>query len=169
MINRQLIRAWRRSAAAVLLTMVAGVADTSAQDQSAAIAKDAIFARKTLMDAIGANMDELTTMTATEKIDLDKGKGFADTISIMMMAFPHLFPPATNQWKQGADRDPATDTFASPDVWAKFADFYARASAASKAAYNLSRAENAAAFKTDHATLQKACDGCHSAYLKIDP
>ena len=34
----------------------------------------------------------------------------------------------TNQWKPGADRDPATDTFASPDVWANFADFYQRAS-----------------------------------------
>ncbi len=168
MTNRQWICAWRGAVAAMLI-VIAGVAGSSAQDQSAATAKDAIFARKTLMDAIGANMDELTTMTATEKIDLEKGKGFADTISIMMMAFPHLFPPATNQWKQGADRDPATDTFASPDVWTKFADFYAQASAASKAAYNLSRAENAAALKTDHTALQKACDGCHSAYLKIDP
>ena len=79
MTNRQLICAWRGAVAAVLI-VIAGVAGSSAQDQSAATAKDAIFARKTLMDAIGANMDELTTMTATEKIDLEKGKGFADTI-----------------------------------------------------------------------------------------
>jgi hypothetical protein len=39
----------------------------------------------------------------------------ADTISIMLMSFPHMFPAGTNQWKPGADRDPATDTYASPD------------------------------------------------------
>ncbi len=33
------------------------------QDQSAALAKDAIFARKILMDTISNNMDELETMT----------------------------------------------------------------------------------------------------------
>ena len=26
----------------------------------------------------------------------------------MLLAFPHLFPAATNQWKQGANRDPAS-------------------------------------------------------------
>jgi cytochrome c556 len=154
----------------VALAMSAGLCVAAhAQDQSAATAKDAIFARKTLMDAIGIDMDEITTMTTNGKIDLEKGHGFADAISIMLMAFPHLFPPATDQWKAGADRDPATDTYASPEVWTRFADFYGRAGAASKTAYTLSRAKTEADFKAATADLQKGCDGCHAAYLKIDP
>ena len=102
-----------------------------AQDQSAATPKDAIFARKTLMGAIDANMDELETMLAPGgKADATEAREHADTISIMLMAFPHLFPASTNQWKPKADRDPATDTFASPDLWTNFSDFYERATAA---------------------------------------
>src|SRR5437588_5775274 len=62
------------------------------QDQSAATPKDAIFARKIMMDMIGTNMDEIDTMLQTGKIDLTEGREHADTISVMLMAFPHLFP-----------------------------------------------------------------------------
>jgi hypothetical protein len=34
-----------------------------------------------------------------------------------------MFPATTNQWVAGADRDAALDTYASPDVWSRFADF----------------------------------------------
>jgi cytochrome c556 len=86
--------------------------------------KDTIFARKILMGAIDMNMDEIETMLAPEgKFDLAEGQEHAETISTMLMAFPHMFSPDTNQWKPGADRDPATDTFASPDVWKNFSDF----------------------------------------------
>ena len=37
------------------------------QDPNAAIVKDAIFARKILMNAISTNMDELETMTGSDK------------------------------------------------------------------------------------------------------
>jgi cytochrome c556 len=103
----------------------------SAQDQPAA--KDTIFARKILMGAIDMNMDEIETMLAPEgKLVLSDAQEHAETISTMLMAFPHLFPPATNQWKPGANRDPATDTFANPELWSNFADFYRRATEASK-------------------------------------
>ena len=84
----------------------------------------------------------------------------------MFMAFPHLFPPSSNQWKPGADRDPGTDTFASPDAWTKFSDFYQRATAASKIAYDMSRAEKVDALKTHARALRTACDACHALYLK---
>ena len=97
------------------------------QDQGATPPKDAIFARKTLMGGIDMNMDELETMLAPGgKVDAAEAREHADTISIMLMAFPHLFPASTNQWKPNVDRDPATDTFASPEVWTNFADFYQR-------------------------------------------
>jgi cytochrome c556 len=82
------------------------------------------------------------------------------------MAFPHLFPPSTNQWKDGADRDAAADTYASPELWRQFPDFYARAAAASKTALEASRAANRAEFQARIGELRAACNGCHAAYQK---
>jgi cytochrome c556 len=157
--------------AIVCAGLAAGLLATSfvarAQDQSAATTKDVIFARKTLMSSISDNMDQIETMVASgKKIDLDDGHEHADTISVMFMAFPHLFPPSSNQWKPNADLDPATDTFASPDAWTKFSDFYQRAAAASKIAYDMSRADKEDAFKSLAKELRAACDSCHAVYLK---
>src|SRR5262245_46531363 len=150
---------------AALLCAAGGAA--LAQDQSAAIPKDAIFARKILMDAISRNMDELEGMTSSGKaIPLAEGHEHADAISVMLMAFPHLFPPSTKTWQPNADRDPGRDTYASPDVWTRFADFYAQAANASKVAHNASRAKQEAAFKGFVASLRTACDSCHAVYLK---
>jgi hypothetical protein len=72
-------------------------------------------------------MDDIEGAISVGKVDLEQARATADTISIFLMAFPHLFPPAPNQWKPGGDRDPATDTFASPDVWSRWTDFYRQA------------------------------------------
>jgi cytochrome c556 len=138
------------------------------QDQSAATAKDVIFARKILMGSIGENMDDLDIMVETDKIDLPHGAMHADMISVLMLPFPHLFPPASNEWKPGVDKDAGVDTFASPEVWTRFADFYQRSADAAKIAYNASRARNAAEFKKFAVELRAACDGCHAAYQKKD-
>jgi cytochrome c556 len=132
-------------------------------------AKETIFARKILMGAIDMNMDEIETMLAPEgKLDLAEGQEHSETISTMLMTFPHLFPPATNQWKAGAERDPATDTFASPDLWANFADFYRRATEASKIAWDASRARRAADFRPLILQLRERCNACHALNLKTD-
>jgi cytochrome c556 len=161
----------RRMAVAIACAGAAGLLATSfiamAQDQSAATAKDVIFARKTVMSSISDNMDQIEAMIASgKKIDLEDAHEHADTISVMFMAFPHLFPPSSNQWKPNADRDPATDTFASPDAWTKYPDFYKRAAAASKTAYDMSRADKEDELKTRTKELRVACDACHAAYLK---
>jgi cytochrome c556 len=155
---------------AALLTMGAlGIGSVAlGQDMSAATPKDVIFARKLLMGAIGENMDDLDIMVETNKIDVPHGAMHADAISVLMLTFPHLFPPASNEWKPGVDKDPGTDTFASPDVWTRYADFYKRAADASKAAYNASRARNADEFKKFAVELRGACDSCHAAYQKKD-
>jgi len=137
-----------------------------AQDQSAATAKDAIFARKTMMSSLSDNMDQIESMISTGKIDLADAHDHADTISVMLMAFPHLFPPSTNQWKPNVDRDPGTDTYASPDVWSKFPDFYQRAASASKTAYDMSRADKVDELKTRAKELRVDCNACHELYLK---
>ena len=149
-------------AAAVLATSLVAVA----QDQSAAKVEDAIFARKTMMSSLSDNMDQIEMMISTGKIDLDDAHEHADTISVMLMAFPHLFAPASNQWKPGVEIDPVTGTFASPDLWSKFADFYKRAADASKTAFDISRADKPDALKAKTAELRTACNGCHAAYLK---
>jgi cytochrome c556 len=131
--------------------------------------KETIFARKILMGAIDMNMDEIETMLAPEgKLNLADAQEHAETISTMLLAFPHLFPPATNQWKAGAERDPATDTFASPELWTNFADFYQRATDASKIAWSASRAKRAADFRALMAQLRERCNACHALNLKID-
>ena len=153
--------------AAVGVGLTTWAQDLWAQDQSVAIAKDAIFARKILMDSIGGNMDELETMTTSDKgVNLTEGHEHADNISIMLMAFPHLFPPNTNQWKPNVERDPGRDTYASPDVFISYPDFYAKAAGASKIAYNASRAKQEDDFKKFVAELRVACDSCHAVYLK---
>src|SRR4029077_10469997 len=142
----------------------------SSQDQSVTIAKDAIFARKILMDTINTNMDELETMTTSDKrVNLAEGREHADMISVMLMAFPHLFAAGTNQWKPNVERDPGRDTYASPDVFTNYEDFYTKAANASKIAYRASRAEQESEFKKFVAELRVACDSCHAVYLKADP
>jgi cytochrome c556 len=159
----------RRTAAAILLAACVGGPVALGQDQSAAIGKDAIVARKTAMDTLSDKMDVIeAAIAAGTKLNLDEGHANADVISVLLMAFPHLFPPSTNEWKPNVDRDPATDTYASPDIWTKFADFYKQATAASKAAFDASRADDEAAFKAAIAKLRTGCNTCHAAYLKMD-
>jgi cytochrome c556 len=167
-LEQKLFRPRRRMAISIAC---AGFLATSlvalAQDQSAATAKDVIFARKTMMDSISDNMDQIEMMISTGKIDVADAHEHADTISVMLMAFPHLFPPASNQWKpNNADPDPVADTFASPDAWSKFSDFYQRATAASKTAFDVSRADKVDDLKTRAKELRVACNACHDLYLK---
>ena len=154
---------WAGAITALTIAVMAGPA--SAQDQPAA--SDTIFARKILMGAIDMNMDEIETMLAPEgKLVLADAQEHAETISTMLMAFPHLFPAATNQWKADANRDPATDTFANPDLWTNFADFYQRATEASKIAWSASRAKQADEFRPLIGQLRQRCNACHALNLK---
>jgi cytochrome c556 len=158
-----------RTIAAAIAALTLALATGPAPAQELPSAKDTIFARKILMGAIDTNMDEVETMLAPEgKLNLADAQEHAETISTMLMAFPHLFPLATNQWKAGAERDPATDTFASPELWTNFADFYQRATDASKIAWSASRAKRAADFRALMAQLRERCNACHALNLKID-
>ena len=158
--------ACRFAAAAAALLIAVAAEPAFPQDQPAP--KDTIFARKILMGAIDRNMDILETMTTSGNLDLAEGREHADLISIMLMAFPHMFPPVTNQWKANVSRNPGTDTYASPDLWTNYADFYQRAANASKIAFEASHAKEAEEFKAHVSQLRRACDSCHAAYQKTD-
>jgi cytochrome c556 len=158
-------------AAWIVLTVLAAAwaGAASSQQQAVPPPKDTIFARKILMGAIDMNMDEIETMLAPEgKLNLAEGQEHAETISTMLMAFPHMFQPVTNQWTAAPDRDPARDTFASPEVWKNMSDFYERATTASKLAFDASRARRPDTFKPLIAQLRSACNDCHAAYMKAD-
>jgi cytochrome c556 len=152
-----------------VLAAALGIAAVAASAQDQPASKDTIFARKILMGAIDMNMDEIETMLAPEgKLALADAAEHAETISTMLMAFPHLFPPATNQWREGADRDPATDTFANPALWSNFADFYRRATEASKIAWDASRAKRPEEFRPLIRELRQRCNACHALNLKTE-
>jgi len=158
-----------RPAAVLAIGVLIAAPFALGQEPSGPPPKDTIFARKILMGAIDMNMDAVETMLAPNgKLDATEAREHADTVSIMLMSFPHLFPAATNQWKPGADRDPATDTFASPDVWANFADFYQRASGASTLARQASNAKRLDEFRSLIEQLRAACNGCHEKYMKTN-
>jgi len=138
------------------------------QSQETPTAADTIMARKLVMDTLSDKMDAIELMISSDKIDLNAGQADANDVSVYLTAFPLLFPPSTNQWKPNVDKDPITDTFAAPDVWTKFADFYRQATAAAKAAFTASRAQNDNDFKAAVAQLRTGCNACHAAYMKMD-
>jgi cytochrome c556 len=152
---------------AIAVAVALAAVPSFAEDQPAP--KDTIFARKVVMGEIDMNMDEIETMLAPEgKLLLSDAQEHAEVISTLLMAFPHLFPPSTNQWKEGATRDPATDTFANPGLWSNFGDFYQRASEASKIAWDASRAKRPDTFRTQIKELRLRCNACHALNLKAE-
>ena len=154
--------------ACLVVALIGASPVVHAQDQNPATPKDVIVARKTLMNAIGTNMYPIDEMLETGKIDLGAARIPLESISAMLMAFPNLFPPSTNLWKPGAARDPATDTLADAAVWESRSFFYREAMAASKYAFEASRAQNAADFRKSARDLRLTCDGCHSTYQHKD-
>jgi cytochrome c556 len=164
---------FRRSRARLAMTLavlfvgvLASAFDASGQDQGAAIAKDAIQARKGLMDAISDNSDRIASMISAQEINVSEARACADTIAVMLTAFPHLFPPQSNQWREGVDADPLTGTSASPDIWTNFADFYRIAATAAERADELRHADNEEDIKSLHRALGNVCDYCHALYMK---
>src|SRR5262245_40687757 len=114
--------------AAALMCILILLTSSGVAQQQGAPPKDTIFARKILMGSIDMNMDEIETMLTPEgSLNLADGSEHANIISVMLLVFPHMFPTTTNQWKPNVARDPAFDTYAAPDLWTHFSDFYKRA------------------------------------------
>jgi cytochrome c556 len=165
--NTDQSRSLRRIAAASLVAgcLVQGGA-VAAGDETTTTTQDVILARKVMMNSIEEYVNRINWMISAREINLSEARGYADTVSVMLMAFPHLFPPSSNQWKEDAERDPVTDTMASPDIWLRYPQFYEMAATASKTAYDMSRADNEEDLKSLHRALGVVCDLCHSLYLK---
>jgi cytochrome c556 len=142
-----------------------GVART--QDTGLSVVKDAIFARKTLMNSICDKMTEIEMMISLGRVDMAVAQRQADAISVMLMAFPHLFPAKSNRWQLNVELDPGFDTYASPDIWAKFSDFSRQAAKAANTALQMSRTDDVDEFKTRARELRIVCDACHGMYSEL--
>jgi cytochrome c556 len=149
-------------AAGAVLPVLAAIS----HEQGAATAKDVIMARKALMNTIEENTDRITRMISDRDVILPEARTRARNIYVMLTALPHLFPPESNQWKEGVDLDPVADTVAAPEIWTNFDDFYQLASAAAKRADEMSRATSEDEVKSLHRALGNICDLCHALYYK---
>jgi cytochrome c556 len=159
--------ALRRSKFGVILAAtLSAVSFAAPAQESTATPQDAIFARKTLKDAVCDRMMNIERMIGLGQIDLGVVHTQADAISALLLAFPHLFPPASNRWMANAEGAPETLTMASPDLWTDFPDFYRQAAGAARSAFDLSRAERAEDVKARARELRIACDTCHALYLE---
>ena len=159
-----------RTAQLLSLCLAGGLLAISsiAHGQSAGSPKDIIVARKILMSTIGSNMYPIDQMLETGKIDLDAARLNLESISAMLLVFPHLFPASTNLWNPNTKRDPATDTLADAAIWESNSTFFGDAIAGSKYAYAASRAQSLESFRKNARDLRLTCDGCHSTYQHKD-
>jgi cytochrome c556 len=125
-------------------------------------AADVVQARQLLMTQIDEDMQLVDLAAGGKDFPLDELKSNANRISIMLGAFPHLFPAQTK---------PGPDTFstaAAPAIWQDFEAFYGQTDAATKLAYDASQATAIEQFRDSAKKLRAACDGCHAKYMKVD-
>ena len=102
------------------------------------------------------------------QIDLAEGTEHADNVSVMLMAFPHLFRLAPMSGSRTSSVIPEQTLLLLPKSGPRFSDFYLQASNASKLAYKVSRADSEAEFKTLFGELRESCNACHAAFLKTE-
>jgi cytochrome c556 len=126
-------------------------------------AEEIIKARQELMTNMEVLMAPLDTATVEPIKDLARLRENAELVSVMLTAFPHLFPPTTNVHDP---RDPLTRTLALPTVWTAFESFMALSKASAAAAEAAADATDEATLKAAAVRLRASCDSCHAVYLR---
>jgi cytochrome c556 len=157
--------------AAIAAIAVAGVAFSAAADSGdgpgwtgVTNPQDVIAARGELMEEIEHLMQPIDTFEVVDTDDLNGLRLAANTVHVMLLALPHLFPPTTNLYDSKAET-PAT--LALPTIWKDFDTFYRLAGAASKAAETM--ADTPAGkqqLRAEGIALRASCDACHALFLR---
>jgi len=129
-------------------------------------ADDVVMARQLVMDGIEDEMMAIETGPSGKELALGELKAHASRISVLLTAFPHLFPPQTKPVVSSAG-SPST-TAASIKIWENFDDFYGQTQAGATAAYDASGASNLDDFREHAKQLRAACDGCHAQYMQVE-
>jgi cytochrome c556 len=125
--------------------------------------KDVITARQELMEHIELLMEPIDTIQVEPVHDPDRLRAAAETVSAMLLAVPHLFPPTTNLYDPKVQMP---ETLALPGIWKNFASFYQLATAASNAAQAMGTAQGDEPLRAASRTLRASCDACHTLYLR---
>ena len=126
--------------------------------------KDMIAARGELMEEIEHLMQPIDTFQVVDTDNLNGLRLAANTVHVMLLALPHLFPPTTDLYDPKAET-PAT--LALPAIWKDFDTFYRLAGAASKAAETM--ADTPAGkqqLRAEGIALRASCDACHALFLR---
>jgi len=155
-------------ATAVALAGVALAADAAAPGKGPGWTgitnpKDVITARQELMEEIEHLMQPIDTFQVKDDADPEKLRASAGTISAMLLAVPHLFPPTTNLYDPKPEMP---ETLALPAIWKDFGTFYKLAAAASSAAQTMAEATGKEPLRAAGRRLRASCDACHALYLR---
>ena len=127
------------------------------------VPQEVIEARQALMVEMERLMKPLDSFTIGEPADPADLRSSALTVSQMLLAVPHLFPPTTNLY------DPTVvepKTLALPPIWQNFASFEALAVAAEAEAGKVAKMNGAEELKAGALALRATCDACHALYLR---
>lgn len=164
---KRLFTTWAMLAIAAALTGVALAADAGPGPgpgwTGITKPKDVITARQELMEHIEILMEPIDTIQVKDVHDPDQLHAAAETISAMLLAVPHLFPPTTNLYDPKVQM-PAT--LALPAIWKDFGTFYGLATAASNAAEAMAGAKGDEPLRSASRALRASCDACHALFLR---
>ena len=124
---------------------------------------EVIEARRGLMDELEVLIKPIDSFTTGEPADLALLQSTARTMSRMLLAVPHLFPPTTNL-HDSTVLESATNTL--PAVWQNFDTFLALADASETAARTMAETTGAEPLRAAARNLRASCDACHALSLK---
>jgi cytochrome c556 len=155
-----------RSAATIVAWACAGLGVVAA-GASAAPGEtgpaEIMAARRALMVEIERLMKPIDSFTVGEPAEPAALASAASSIEAMLLAVPHLFPPATNRFDPA---DAATPTLALPSVWQQWDTFVQLDAASGRAAADLAAADGAEAVRAAALKLRGTCDACHATFTR---
>jgi cytochrome c556 len=155
--------------AALAATMAAGVmaAEPAPRDgpgwTGLTEPEEVIEAREALMVEMERIMRPLDSYTIGEPAPPDELRSIAQTVSQMMLAIPHLFPPTTNLYDPNV---PIPKTLALPAIWKNWDAFEKMAEASHEQAEEITKMTTPEELKAGALALRATCDACHAVNLR---
>ena len=144
-------------------TPVARVDDTGEADTAPADTAEIIEARRVLMRQVQRLMQPIDAFTLEGNGDANGVRSAAEAIEAMMLAFPHLFPPATNLYDASLREPP---TIALPAVWETFATFRTLAEKSERAAAAAAASTDVTTLRIAAVALRETCETCHAQFTQ---
>jgi cytochrome c556 len=165
-VNKAAAALWLTALATTSATPVAADEPTPAEGPGwtgLTRAADVVAARQALMAELERLMQPIDSLAADQTARGADPASAALTISRLLLAAPHLFPPTTNLYDPAAEKP---ETIALPAIWQDFDGFYALAGASAAAAAALAEQSDPAAQKAGGLALRATCDACHARFLR---